>query len=104
MDEIKNGDKILNPRWFKKIIIMATVLDILFICLGIESPSHKPIVDNYPGFLLLGSIVFYPIYFIILSVRYLIERDKMDFLDKIMFYFLLILALGTLILEIIIAR
>jgi hypothetical protein len=82
-----------RDRLFKKIVLWATpvlVIYIVFVFLSFSEPGM-----GLPALVFLMPVmpiiyIFYPVYFIILSIRYSREKGSMDPLDKIMFYILLI--------------
>lgn len=81
-----------NKKFFKKIVLggFFGIFIWAFIVYLISAGLKKEMVVVLYLLPLTPIIfIFYPAYFIILSVRYFKERKKMDVLDKIMFYLLL---------------
>lgn len=84
--QVKSGDGL-----FKKVILWSPLVIAIWI-------SFVYVISSGPGEGMAGLVlllpiipvvfIFYPVYFIILSIRYLKEKGAMDRLDKIMFYIL----------------
>lgn len=95
-----------SSRIFKKIILGGTILTIVWILyVLISSIGASPGTGMVTFALLLPALpilfVFFPIYFIIIALRYSREKSNMDILDKAMFFILLIIIGGFLIMDII---
>jgi len=94
-DQNNSLEKNHSNRGLKKVILGITVaLIIFFAFLLILTSGSKPGEYVGLGMLLLPFMpiiwIFYPVYFIILALRYSREKSAMDPLDKIMFYILLV--------------
>ena len=95
-----NGNVIIleNPpkrnRIFKSIVLLSIPCVVMWIYFVITITSGKGAGAGFIAIFLIAPIflvvtLFYPIYFIILSFRYLREKGTMDILDKVTFYILL---------------
>lgn len=109
MEDKNNKTNITRDEFresFRKIILGITIALILFFVL-VLLPTFGDTSGKYVGLgmillpfmpLMYVGLVFYPIYFMILALRYSRERGNMHLLDKIMFYILAIplISLGAL--------
>lgn len=105
-NEVDNSEKYYQQNHyataFTYIGIVATIfvsLVIFYIMLSLTGdPGHDEGL-GYVVIMLIPFILFYPPYFIFLSIQYSRKKSNMLILDKIMFYFLLVcfIALATFI-------
>ena len=78
--------------FFKKLVLFATIAIAIFVTTILSIPSDPG--SGMVGFMFLLPLLpiiyfFYPVYFMVLSIKYLREKSNMHVLDKIMFYILL---------------
>ena len=83
-----------NNVAFKKVFLIATLLWFTFLFILVNIPDKPGGWGVGVGMLLAMPVaiswVIYPIYFIILALRYVREKGSMHVLDKVMFYILFI--------------
>jgi hypothetical protein len=98
--EIKFSDQKPKSKLFKKIVLWGTLVVAIWVAFVLSTSSGPG--EGMVALVLLWPVmpiiyIFYPVYFIILSIRYHKEGKAMDLLDKIMFYILAvpIISLGV---------
>lgn len=84
----------LNNVAFKQVFLILTLCWFVFLLILLNIPDKPGGWGVGVGMMLIGpviiSYVIYPVYFIILALRYSRERSDMHILDKVMFYVLLV--------------